>query len=280
VKHRRKMLLTLVGGVGVALTSVWCAWRAPAPAGPPRLGLSLLVNGQSHVEITPGTPLVFELSLGSNAFVPAFDVGSRWRPWSTLGRVEHEETRSMPWALTKVGERSVHVTRRPDGRRSVTMDWGAVARFEDGRQVYTAVWTLAPEDSSRIGPGTFRLRGIVETPFWLMWGWTGRAASPLVTIVVRGPEQSTSIADTAQRKAAIADYYLGLGRFAEACAAAIELVGMQPLEATAHIRLGDALAGLNRKSEALDSYQLAISLLPPSSQEPTLIHRRIDTVRK
>jgi hypothetical protein len=280
VKRRPKMFLTLVGGVGAALTSVWCAWRAPVLPEPPRLGLSLLVNGQSHVEVTPGTPLVFELSLGSSAFAPAFDVGSRWRPWSTLGRVEHEATRTMPWALTKVGERSVHVTRRPDGRQSVTMGSGAIARFEDGREVYTAVWTLAPEDSSRIGPGTYRVRGIVETPFWLMWGWTGRAASPLATIVVRGPEQSTSVAHAAQRNAAIVDYYLGLGRFAEARAAAIELVRMQPTEATGHVRLGDALAGLNRKSEALGAYQLAISLLPRSSEEPTLIHKRIDGVRR
>lgn len=278
--RRRVIVTTLLGGVVVALTIAWWVWRTPALAESPRLGLSLLVNGQPRVEITPGTPLIFELSLGSSPSVPVFDVGSRWRPWSTLGRIEQEETSSAPWAFTKVGERSVHLARQPDGRQSVTMDSGAIARFEDGRHVHTVIWAVGPEDTSRVQPGTYQVRGIVETPFWLVWGWRGHAASPVVTIVVRGPGPSTSVELDAQRMAATADYYLGLGKFAEAHAAAIELVGVQPKEATAHVRLGDALAGLNRKSEALASYQLAMSLLPPSYEEPTLIHKRIDKVRK
>jgi len=280
VTRRRVIVTMLVGGVAMALTSAWWVWRTSALAESPRLGLSLLVNRQPRVEVTPGTPLIFELSLGSGSSVPAFDVGSRWRPWSTLGRIEQVATPSAPWVFTKVGARSVHVTRESDGRQSVTMDSGATARFEDGRHVHTVIWAVAPEDTSRIQPGTYRVRGIVETPFWLVWGWTGHAASPVATIVVRAPGQSTSVELDAQRMAATADYYLGLGKFAEAHAAAIELVGVQPKEATAHVRLGDALAGLNRKSEALASYQLAMSLLPPSSEEPTLIHKRIDKVRK
>ena len=277
---RRRLVTALVGGVVIALTSAWCVLRTPAVARSPRLGLTLLVNRQARAEIVPGTPLVFELSLGSGASGPVFSVGSRWRRWSTLGRIENVETRSAPWVLTKVGERSVHVVRQPDGRQSVTMDSEAVARFEGGRHVHTVIWTVGPEDSSRVQPGTYKVRGIVETPFWLVWGWTGHAASPVATIVVRAPGQSTSVELDAQRMAATADYYLGLGKFAEAHAAALELVGVQPKEATAHVRLGDALAGLNRKSQALASYQLAMSLLPPSSEEPTLIHKRIDKVRK
>lgn len=280
MKRRRLMATALAGGVAIALTSAWCVLRTPAVTRSPRLGLTLLVNRQARAEIVPGTPLVFELSLGSGAPVPVFSVGSRWRPWSTLGRIENVGTRSAPWALTRVGERSVHVMRQSDGRQSVTMDSAAVARFEDGRHVHTIVWAVGPEDSSRVQPGTYQVRGIVETPFWLVWGWTGHAASQVATIVVRAPEQSTSVELDVRRMQATTDYYLGLGRFAEAHAAAIELVGVQPREATAHVRLGDALAGLNRKPEALASYQLAMSLLPPSSEEPTLIHERIDEVRK
>lgn len=278
--RRRAIVTALVAVIVIALTGAWLIWRTPAQAESPRLGLSLLVNRQPRVEVTPGTPLIFELSLGSGSSVPAFDVGSRWRPWATLGRIEQVETRSAPWVFTKVGERSVHVTRQPDGRQLVTMDAGATARFEGGRHVHTVVWAIAPEDTSRIEPGTYRVRGIVETPFWLVWGWTGLAASPVATIVVRAPGPSASVDFDAQRLAATADYYLGLGRFAEAHAAAIELVGVQPKDASAHVRLGDALAGLNRKPEALASYQLAMNLLPTSSEEPTLIHQRIDKVRK
>jgi hypothetical protein len=270
-------MLLLVSVAGV-LASAWFIWRPAASVESPRLGLTLLVNQQSRVEITAGTPLVFELSLGSRSSAPAFTVGTRWHPWHTLGRIENADASALPWALTKVGQRSLHVVRQADGRQEVTVDSGAVAQLEAGRHVHTLTWAAGPEDTSRITPGTYQVRAVLETPSWMLGGWHGRAVSAPATIVVRGTVDGVSRELDAQRMARTADYYGSLEKFAEAHAAATALVKLEPREATAHILLGDALAGLKRRSEALEAYQRAMSLLPRSIEEPTLLDRRIKSV--
>ena len=276
--RRRFIPVVLLIGVAGVLTFAWFVRRSSAPVESPRLGLTLLVNRQARVQITPGTPLIFELSLASSSSVPAFDLGSGWRPWYTLGRIESADTRALPGALTRVGQRSVHVVRRTDGRQEVTVDAGVIARLEAGRHVHTVTWAAGPEETSRIPPGTYHVRGVLETPLWMVWGWRGRAVSAPISIVVRAAGDGVSRELDAQRLARSADYYLALGRFAEAHAAATELVSVKPREADSHILLGDALSGLNRRPEALAAFQRAMSLLPRSPEEPTLLYRRIDSV--
>ena len=275
---RRTLILILLVSV-VALSAIgWFMGRGAVPAESRRLGLTLLVNQQPHVEMSPGTPLIFELSLGSSSSAPAFDVGSRWRPWYTLARIENVDASVFPSAMTSAGHRSVHFVRQADGRQDVSVDQTAIARLEAGRHVHTLTLAAAPEETSRISPGTYHVRAVLETPFWLRWGWRGRAVSLPVTIVVRAQGPGVASDLEVQRTARTADYYIRFSRFAEAHAAAAELVTLTPRDATAHIILGDALAGLNRRPEALESYQRAIVLLPRSIEEPTLLTRRISSL--
>jgi len=278
VTRRRLIAMLLLVTVGAALAITWVVWRTAASVASHRLGLTLLVNRQSRVEITSGTPLIFELSLGSSPSAPAFNVGSHWRPWYTLVRIENLDARAFPSALTKVGQRSVHMVRQADGRQEVTVDSTAIAGLEAGRHVHTLTWVAGPDETSRLQPGTYYVRGVLETPFWMVWGWRGLASSAPTTIIVRARGDGLASELDAQRMARTADYYVGLGKFAEAHAPATELVKLKPREATAHILLGDVLAGLNRRSEALESYHRAMTLLPRSIEEPTLLSRRIDSV--
>ena len=269
------MVLVSVAGV---LAIGWSVWRNATAAASPRLGLTLLVNRGTRVEIVAGTPLVFELSLVGSPSGTAFDVGNRWRPWHTLARIESAGPGTLPWALDKAGQRSLHVARQGVGRQEVTVGSENIARLDAGRHVHTVTWSAGPEATSRIPPGTYSVRGALETPLWIAWGWRGRALSAPTTIVVRAAAAGAPNALSAQRLARTADYYVARGDFARAHTAATELVNLEPKAATTYILLGDALAGLHRRKEALESYQRAMSLLPRSYEEPTLLYRRINRV--
>jgi hypothetical protein len=263
--------------VTLAIGASWLIWRR---SGPPAAhpGLTLLVNLHPHVEITPGTPLLFEVSVGSSPSAPGFDIGSRWRPWHSLVRLEPADGSAIPWRTAQAGvPRSVHMRRAADGSPEVTEDAPVVAHLEAGRDVHIVTFAARPGDTASIKPGTYGLRAVLQTPWWLRWGWTGRAVSGAVTVLVRDPSQADDRTQAleAERLARTADFYVNVGQYAEAHKAAISLVASRPKESRSHILVGDALAGLDRRQEALDAYRRAMALLPRSYEEPTLLTERI-----
>jgi hypothetical protein len=272
-------------GAGLATAAVLALviWLAPGRSrSTPRPGLTLLVNMRTRVEVTPGTPLVFDLSIGSGPSSPAFTVGSRWGAWHTLLRLEEAAANGpVPWVLTLVGPpRSLHMGLDSARRPEVTTDASLVARLEGGRHLHSVTLAAAPDVTARIPPGTYRLRAVLETPFWLRWGWRGRVESAPATVVVIDPPTAGEKREhlEAQRLARAAEFHLDTGRFADAHQAAAELVRLRPNESRSYILLGDASAGLNLRQEALDAYRHAMALLPRSYEEPTLLFERMKTV--
>lgn len=278
---RRIMIWAAVVIMAAALSSVaWLTLRAPSANPAARPGLTLLVNLRPHVEMTPGTPVVVELSLGSSPSAPSLDVGSRWRPWHSLVRLEEVGGDGVSWPLTRRSSRSVHIVRDTNGRPSVTVDTTAVAHLEAGRHVHTVTFGAAPDETAGLKPGTYRFRAVLETPFWMLWGWKGRAVSGAATIVVVDPSRAGKKSQQleSQRLAGAADFYVKASRFADAHRLATALTRLMPNETRSYMLLGDAAAGLDRPQEALNAYRRALALRRPSYEEPTLLYERIESV--
>ncbi len=275
--RRTLVVMATAALVLVGLTGAWLAWPAASAPANPGLGLTLLVNLQSRVEITPGTPVAIDLSLGSSRSAPSLQVGSRRQPWHTLVRLEDvEASQGVASRMTRIGPpRSVHVVSQPDGRPAMTRDAPDVAHLEAGRHVHTVSYVIEPEAAAALTPGTHRFRAVLETPTWLLWGWRGRAVSGDAAIVVRDRADDRGEALEAQRLQRTAGHYLRVGRFKEAHAAAASLIALRPRETRSHVLFGDALAGLDRRREALDAYRRAMKLLPPSYEEPRLLMERM-----
>jgi hypothetical protein len=262
---------------GVAIIG-WMIRRGPSEhAG---LGLTLLVNRGTRAEVTPATPLFFEVSITSARSSDAFPLGSRWRPWHRLVRLEASGA-EMPWTLTVAGSpRSLSVVGSADARPEIVVEIepSPVAHLEAGRQVYTVTHVASPEAMAAVRPGAYRVRAVIETPSWMLWGWRGRQVSQPVTVVVRDAKAAgTRDALEKQRLQRTADYYLGTERFAEAEKAARQLLAHEPDQAHAHVLLGDALVALKRRDEALAAYRRAMMLIPPSYEKPTMLMDQIQT---
>jgi hypothetical protein len=271
--------LMVVVGAGLCITAVVMVIgsRAGHHARP---GLTVLVNYRPRVDVVPGTPLVFQLSIGSSASSASLRVGSRLRPWHTLLRLEGIDSRgrTLSWPSARAGSpRSIQVIRGPDGKPKFREFDISVARLEAGRHVHTAILAAGPDETAAVAPGTYRFRAVIETPPWMLWGWRGRQVSQPVTVVVRDPSEAGSKRDALekQRLQRTADFYLGTERFEEAEKAARQLVAREPDQAHAHVLLGDALIALNRRDEALTAYRRAIALIPASYEEPTMLMNRI-----
>lgn len=271
--------LTVAVGAGLCITSVVIVFGSRAnPAARP--GVTVLVNHRARVEIVPGTPLVFQLSIGSSASSASMRVGSRLRPWHTLLRLEGIDSsgRTLSWPSGRAGSpRSTHVIRGPNARPTVSEFDVSVARLETGRHVHTAMLAAGPDETAAVAPGLYRFRAVLETPSWLLWGWRGRQVSQPVTVVVRDASKAGSKRDTleSERLRRTAAFYISTTRFEEAEKAARQLVARQPDQANAHVLLGDALVALNRHGEALAAYRRAMLLIPPSHEEPTTLVDRI-----
>lgn len=261
--------------IATGLTVIWS--RAHQAARP---GLTVLVNHRPRIEILPGTPLVFQLSLGSSASSESFRVGSRLRPWHTLLRLEGTDRSGgrLSWPMSRVGSpRSIHVIREPNGRPRMNEEASSVARLEAGRRVHTVILAAGPDATAAIAPGTYRFRAVLETPYWLFWGWSGRAVSSAITIVVRDPAQAGTKAEELEttRLALTVAFYLNEGRSADAHRVATSLTSLRPKDSRSYVLLGDALAGMRRQQDALRAYRTAMALLPPLHEEPTLLLDRI-----
>jgi hypothetical protein len=241
------------------------------------------VNGAARVELTPGTPLVLEVSLGSGPRDPARSVGSRLRPWHALIRLVAADGGAPPWRVERMGEpRSLAVLPDAENRLQVGAETGPVARLEAGRRVHTVGFAAGPEATAALPPGEYRLRAVVETPFWLRWGWHGRAVSGEVVVAVRDPTQAfpRRAVLEAERAARSAGYHVRAGRGDDALRSAQELLALEPERARSHAVLGDALAISERRPEALAAYRRALALLPPSYEEPVGLVRRIEELAR
>jgi hypothetical protein len=281
MKVGRYIAIAILAIIVAAALVPWSAWnnRSIRPDG--RLGLTLRVNFQERTEVLPGTPLVFEVALTGSPSSTGFDVGSRLRPWHELIHLEDPHGR-LSWPLTSLGvPRSMAIVRQPDGRPNVATYSGPVARLESGRHVHVTTMAAIPDITAALRPGVYRVRAVLETPFWLRWGWRGRVTSPPVTIIVRdsGASGQQTAALEYERLRRSAALHLSLERFDAAERAARQLVARKTRDAEAHLLLGDALAGLNRRREALTEYRRALSVAGPTYDEPSALFERMQWLR-
>ena len=281
---RRRVRLVIVGTAILVVLVILVTWFARRSVAPPAagLGLTLLVNLRPHIEITPGTPLSIELALGSATSSARLEIGNRWRPWYELVRLETfggEGTAPLTFSRAEP-PRSMHVTHDGEGRPNVSHELSSGAVLEAGRHVHTVQFVAAPEETAQLKPGRYYVRGILETPFWFVAGWRGRLMTPSASVIVIDPARDAAKGPRleAVRLIRAADFYLNAGRYNDAHKLATLLTEANPKEARSFILLGDALAGLNRREEALTAYHRALALVPPSDEKPSLLYERIKNV--
>lgn len=270
-------------GATLLFTALGLAWwfggRRPE-ARAVRPGVTVRVNMERRLVITPGTPLQIEVSLGSAPGAPGFRMGGRWRPWHEYVHLEDPTTgRGAPWPLQVVSATSFAIERGPEGSRGISTT-GRVAHLEGGHQVHTVTLVAAPAGTAQAAPGLYRFRAVVQIPAWHLGGWRGRAVSAPVTITVRARDDGKEgIEDLEKQRLRYASkYYLSVGQVAEATRAAKELLARGTDDPATHILLGDVLLADNHFGESLAEYRRALALLPRSYEEPTLLLERIARV--
>lgn len=282
---RRRVVLALsvavvliAGVVGVAV------WRVPRePAASPVL--TLLVNRAPQATVARGTPLVFDAYLSATRTGHSIRIGSGSRPWHRLIRLEQAEAgKALSWDVTEIAARSTRYSRNAAGRPTITPESAGVAELQALNHVHTLTLGVTPEAAALIPAGTYRVRAVVEAPFWPPWRWRGRVTSAPVTITVQESSASPAggLGDDLQtrRLAESAAFYLRVKRFADAQRVASELLKLQPRSAHAYILLGEALEGLGHDREALQAYGYALPLLPKTYEEPRSLLDRISILMR
>lgn len=252
----------------IALVAWWP--RRAVPGASPIV--TVLVNGETSIDVAPGTPLIFEVTLRG----PRRDrvvVGSSWRPWQTLIRLEDNQGRSLPWRLAAHGQPKAISVSLAGQYPTLSTNVTAVADLQWQSSEYTMSLAVAPDETQQLS-GTTGVRALVETPWWTGSSWRGKVTSPSVT--VRVPSDAGSRPDlNLARLLGSADYFLLRHEYERAYAASEQLTRSAPDLVIGKIFHGDALAGLQRRDEALAAYRSALALRGVSYEEPTLLLDRI-----
>lgn len=258
--------------LAVLLTVFWRSRQSPSA---PQPVLTLLVNGSESVDVAPGTPLVFELTLSGERRGKVV-IGSRRRPWYSMMRLRDGDGRPLPWPVVTHREPRAIAVNFDGGLPRISTDVTAVAALDWQRSEYTAWLAVSPDDTQQLS-GTTRVYASLEIPWWAWASLRGEVRSPGVAI--RAPADAGTRGDLKlQKLRGSAEFFLAHSRFDRAYATSKELAQLEPGSATAHILNGDALAGMNRRTEALDAYRRALTLSRTSYEEPTLLLERIARV--
>lgn len=282
---RRKVLPTV--GVAVLLITAAAAfvfWRFPRQSTASPV-LTLLVNRAPQTTVWRGAPLVFDVFLSATKGGRAIRVGSGSRPWHRLISFEQAEGgEALAWPVVHMAERSTRYGRDDTGRPTATQNSGAVADLEGVSYVHALTLGVAPEAAALVAAGTYRVRAIVDAPFWPPWRWRGRVRSTPVTITVQEPGVAPAGGSSGDlqvlRLRDSAAFYVQVKRFADAQRAATELLKLQPRSAEAYILLGEALEGLGQDREALRAYEYALSLVPETYEEPRYLMDRMSKLAR
>ena len=280
-RFRPRTFVVAAAIVIIAVVATWAVWWLRGPANVRARGvgpaINLRVNALRRAEIVAGDPLLFEVSLTSSAERDDGTVGDPGRPWPTLIRLVHGESEPLPWPVSVLGAARTLTTQVRDGALpSVRSARNDVAVLKPG-QVHQAVLAVSPETMTAAATGTYQIRAVLEQPSQLPWMSSRTLMSAPVTVVVLPAPRPRS---ERERLALSARYYLLANRPEEARRAASDLVGLDPKDVGAAMLLGDALAALGQKREALVAYRAALANSPRSYESPTLLYERIDSVSK
>jgi tetratricopeptide (TPR) repeat protein len=128
-----------------------------------------------------------------------------------------------------------------------------------------------PQDALKIPAGRYGVVAVLHTPFWPPWRWSGNVSSRPVTVQVLAPDNAGPAPTDLEQERLVAsiEFYLDAHRFQDAYEKASQLKEHEPDWIYSYVLLGDALNGLRRDQEALETYDYALDLTAQqNSYEP------------
>ena len=266
---RRVFAAVLLIALAVGGWVGWRLWRVGASEAPV---LRLRANHASEVTVLRGNPLIFTVYLSQAAPDARLRIGTRGRPWHSRVTLEAADTgRPVAWNLVPLGAESLAFAKDASGQ--VTMETSeSDETIVDTDHLYEARFGLAPEETTRLKPGRYRLRASLDAPWWPLWNWHGHTVSAPISVTVL----DGATPDLASRR--VIDsirFFLQTRRFEEARDRSLEILRNNRRSIDGYIFLGDALNGLRHDEEALKAYGDALAFIadresaqPAGAREP------------
>jgi Tfp pilus assembly protein PilF len=112
----------------------------------------------------------------------------------------------------------------------------------------------------------------------MLWRWRGRVTSAPVTVALAAAQTDTGQAAERVRESAV--FYLEAHRYADARTAALAWLQTDPQSSDAYAILAEAQEGEGNTTGAMDSYQTALALRPPSREEPRYLEERLSRLMR
>jgi hypothetical protein len=253
---------------------------APASASPERaaLGIDLSANEQAELTVSPGSPITFVALLEN---VPAAEARaaavSLAQAKATLyaavaaGRMSRKEAEDQlegldvppsaeRIALTPVTERFQW---RVEGAGNGPLAPKAITAGEmvvlDGEKDLTITFTLSPEQTAGLAPGTYRIRLRYEGKGAPAGEWSGTAESDAVELTVEPWPAQPSADQTWERQYAFSQFHLATGEPAKAAAAADAMLVAKPESILGLVQRGRAREALGDLPGALGAFRAALA---------------------
>jgi hypothetical protein len=273
----RRARRVVIGSAAVALiaAAVFLWLSATGATGTPVL--RLLVDGTPSATIGVGSPIFLEVFLHGTRTAPGPSIGGRLRPWHrmiALRATQNGREVALPF-VEVTPPRVRELTTSSDGRPSFSEGEASSAALDGMRRVFRLELAAAPDSTRRLSAGTYQLVASLQTPFWQVWGWRGRAESaPLVLTVAANEPPHRQLAGTAT-------FLYKTRQFGEAVRTAQEWIARDGASIRARILLGDALLGGGDRDGARTAYETALGLAnaTSSNERPNAILERLDSLR-
>lgn len=220
----------------------------------------LRVNSARQATVLSGTPLTFSVFLSGAKNSPSWRIGTTGHDWVAHLYLQSVDTnRRLDWPLVQLGTpRQFSRAARGSGQFT-PQTWDKPVASQD--VLYRVNLAIDPQQASKIPAGQHKVVAVLHVPFWPPWNWSGHVFSRPVTVQVLAQSSvpvSTDLEE--ERLIASVEFYLDAHRFQEAYENASQLKEREPDSIDSYILLGDALSGLRRDQEALETYDYALDL--------------------
>lgn len=235
----------------------------PPPS--PMPDIALEINSAGELTIYQGTPLIVTVRLANQRAanvasrneveapperrrpVPVVTLPSGWQQAIRIDISSGGSSRKLSWPLRAMGGQS-----------------GEAAEL-DGTSVIELQWTLSPEDSVAIHPGSYSLAAILEVTASDR-GWCGTVTSEPVMLQIEAPGADLKPQEALEPNLELARYHALLKDWPKSLSAAREAVAKNPDSIDGHALLGDALAESGQLEAALSAYEAAVLAFGKQSQ--------------
>lgn len=295
MKSSQKIMLLSVLASGIALQAV----AQPAAAAPPQAPeLTLSVNRESRLTISPGTPLVFEVLLrnagmagAANAVEARRDLEKDLASLVEAGKVSRKEADRLlagEAAPVAVGPMTVAlnagsfslVSAGPEGDTAVPWQSKlvepatATAVALDEKGIAYVALVVAPEQTASTAAGTYRVVIRFESNPADRKQWRGKVVSDPVAITVEADSATPTAEQQERKQLAFVQYHLALKNYDRALDAARKALTVAPQSIGALVLLGRAQEGKGDLRAAFETYQKALDAFYgryPKPDEPPVV---------